>query len=325
MDPLYSFFQNDCPVCSTPVVSRSPTDLRVDQYEIICPRCGTYLVSEAAADLLLEKKVTNRQRANLSGWLSENQGANVISARVPSLLLLRSPSPIVRAEKLLHWLAGQETEVGAEIKVTYSTPELLARTWSWSEAEVRYLLLDLLVLEVGAIVATDPNLTAGRTKFKIAPKGWELLDALSRGSSTSKLGFIAMWFDPSMDGLRDEALIPAVQDAGYEAKIISQHDHVNLIDDEIVALLRQSKFVVADFTGNRGGVYFEAGFARGLERPVIWTCRQSELVRTDEQRLHFDVNHFNFLPWEPDALPDFRRRLENRILAVVGPGPDRLS
>ena len=42
----------------------------------------------------------------------------------------------------------------------------------------------------------------------------------------------------------------------------------NKIDDEIVAEIRRSKFIIADFShgsdGARGGVYFEAGFAHGL-------------------------------------------------------------
>ena len=38
--------------------------------------------------------------------------------------------------------------------------------------------------------------------------------------------------------------------------------------------IRKSKFLIADFTGQRGGVYYEAGFAYGLGLPVIWTCRK---------------------------------------------------
>ena len=87
------------------------------------------------------------------------------------------------------------------------------------------------------------------------------------------------------------------------------------IDNEIVALIRQSKFIVADYTGQRGGVYFESGFAQGLGLPVIWTCREDDM-----ENLHFDTSHFNFLPWEEDKLPEFEEKLKNRILAVIGKG-----
>ena len=131
-----------------------------------------------------------------------------------------------------------------------------------------------------------------------------------------------MWFDPRLDRLRDEALIPAIKDAGFEPIIVSKREHVNRIDDEIVSLIRQSRFVVADFTGNRGGVYFEAGFAHALKLPVVWTCERSRLIR---RKLHFDIEHFNFLPWDANDCPGFKTALQRRIEHVAGLGPNRSS
>ena len=73
-----------------------------------------------------------------------------------------------------------------------------------------------------------------------------------------------------------------VRAAGYDPLRIDRVEHVAKIDDEIVAQIRRSRFVLADFTGHRGGVYFEAGFALGLNLPVIWTCRQDAV-----DQLHF--------------------------------------
>jgi len=64
-------------------------------------------------------------------------------------------------------------------------------------------------------------------------------------------------------------------------------EHNEKIDDLIVAEIRKSGLVVADFTGDRGGVYFEAGYARGLGLPVIWPCRKDWL-----EKLHFDTEHY---------------------------------
>ncbi|MBI4800932.1 MAG: hypothetical protein HY796_00225 [Elusimicrobia bacterium] len=69
--------------------------------------------------------------------------------------------------------------------------------------------------------------------------------------------------------------------------------------------------MIADFTGQRGGVYFEAGFAEGLGRQVIRSCREDE-----KTELHFDVNHYNFIFW--NSLEDLREKLKNRIAATVG-------
>ncbi|MDA1051804.1 MAG: hypothetical protein O3C40_15165 [Planctomycetota bacterium] len=57
--------------------------------------------------------------------------------------------------------------------------------------------------------------------------------------------------------------------------------------------IRKARFLVADFTKHRNGVYFEAGYAIGLQIPVIWLCREDEMGR-----VHFDTEHFNHIVWK---------------------------
>jgi hypothetical protein len=95
---------------------------------------------------------------------------------------------------------------------------------------------------------------------------------------------------------------------------VDRVEHVGKIDDEIIAQIRRSRFLVADFTGHRAGVYFEAGFALGLNLPVIWSCSRDHIPE-----LHFDIRQFNCIDWsKPDELAD---RLQNRIESVIGAGP----
>ncbi len=149
----------------------------------------------------------------------------------------------------------------------------------------------------------------------ISPKGWVYIDSLRRGNPQSKIGFIAMWFDKSMNDVF-LALEKATAGAGYDPLRIDRKQHNNKIDDEIVAGIRRSKFLVADLTGHRGGVYFEAGFAMGLGLPVIWTCREDDLKGT-----HFDTRQYNFIVWTEDKLPELAKALQNRIEATIGRGP----
>jgi len=76
--------------------------------------------------------------------------------------------------------------------------------------------------------------------------------------------------------------------------------------------------VVADFThgntGARGGVYFEAGFAYGLEIPVIHTCHEDMI-----EEIHFDTRQYSHILWKD--VSSFRTELKNRILARFGSGP----
>ena len=124
-----------------------------------------------------------------------------------------------------------------------------------------------------------------------------------------------MWFDSQMTKAW-KAIERGIDDSGYQPLRIDQRQHNNKIDDEIVAAIRGSRFVVSDFTGHRGGVYFEAGFAMGLGIPVIWLCRKDEL-----DKAHFDTRQYNFILWEQANLADLTKALKNRIEATIGRGP----
>jgi hypothetical protein len=104
---------------------------------------------------------------------------------------------------------------------------------------------------------------------------------------------------------------PGIRAAGFQPL----RYYVGGISDEIMAEIRRSRFVVADYTGQRNGVYFEAGFALGLGITVIPTCRVDEV-----DNLGFDIKHLNTLPWNTPA--ELADNLNRRIRAVIGVGPN---
>jgi hypothetical protein len=156
----------------------------------------------------------------------------------------------------------------------------------------------------------------GSGYLRITPSGWSFLLDLQRSSTRGSSVFVAMWFNSIMDKVWDEAFLPGIADAGYRALRIDKHQHNNRIDDEIIVKLKECRFLVADFTARRGGVYFEAGFALGLGKPVIWTVRVEEL-----KKIHFDTRQYAFVTWKCDDLPKLRQDLQFRIEATIGKGP----
>ena len=86
---------------------------------------------------------------------------------------------------------------------------------------------------------------------------------------------------------------------------------------EIIARIKESRFVVADVTEHRNGVYFEGGFAMGMGLPVIWMCHEGDM-----KNAHFDTRQLNHIVWTDD-IPKLRKDLANRILATIGKGPIR--
>src|SRR5262249_50527133 len=140
----------------------------------------------------------------------------------------------------------------------------------------------------------------------MTPKGWERLEPPTGGGGIPGRCFIAMSFDPSLNDAYELGICRAVIDCGATPIRLDRVHHNEKICDKILAEIRLSQFVMADFTFHRGGVYFEAGFALALNRPVIWTCRIDEIKKT-----HFDTRQYNHIVWStPD---DLRTMLTDRI------------
>jgi nucleoside 2-deoxyribosyltransferase len=78
----------------------------------------------------------------------------------------------------------------------------------------------------------------------------------------------------------------------------------------IVAEIKRSGLLVADFTAHRQSVYYEAGFAHGYGIPVIWTCRADHI-----RAAHFDTRQYNHIVWDTPAT--LRARLTSRIEATM--------
>lgn len=126
--------------------------------------------------------------------------------------------------------------------------------------------------------------------------------------NTKKKAFIAIWFDNSMEKAREKIMV-AIRTCGYEPMIIDIKEHNNQIVPEIFKEIEDSEFVVADLTGHRGGVYYEAGYAMAKKKQVILSCK-------DGERTHFDVAQINTIYWkDEDELCD---RLVKRIKATIG-------
>lgn len=161
--------------------------------------------------------------------------------------------------------------------------------------------------------------------YVLTLEGMKRLEGQGYGRLSNQ-AFVAMWFDDEVRAAYDDGIEPAINDSGYRAVRIDRKDFINKIDDEIIAEIRRSRFLVCDFTcrlikkksqridNARGSVYYEAGFAHGLNVPVIFTCRNDLL-----KYVHFDVNHYPTITWKSPQ--DIRKPLRDRIAAVIGDGP----
>lgn len=155
--------------------------------------------------------------------------------------------------------------------------------------------------------------------LRISPLGWEHYDELRRGrANVNNPAFVAMWFggdhrEEEMLSLFDNAIRPACMACGWRAKRVDTDEHNEPIVDKLVTDITAAPFVIAELTSNNEGVYYEAGFAKGLGKIVIYCCPEQG------KEPHFDVRAINQVRWKDKV--DLRTKLEDRIRATMGDGP----
>lgn len=132
-----------------------------------------------------------------------------------------------------------------------------------------------------------------------------------------------MWFGgkeaadrEKMTRLFEDAIRPACRSCRWLAERVDSTEHNDSIIDRIVEMIRIAPFVIADLSDGNQGVYYEAGFARGLGRDVIYLVREGTPV-------HFDLSGVNQIRWQ--TVDDLRVKLENRILGTIGHGPHKFE
>ena len=293
-----------CPVCSSQAdVYKRKLDPK-DVYEGWCETCGGNLKITEAAVLEARKE---RCLHLIAAWLRRHPNEDSVQTlrRDDVTQIVRDSPKFSVLEKLnnaLIVIAEMTDFPGALSKYRYTTdwPRIYAQ--NVDEA----LFYQTQLFELGYIEArTSPKLTA---------KGFLRLAELEQSGRTSSAVFVAMWFSNSQDEVWTNAIEPAIREAGYHPIRIDKHPHVNRIDDEIIGQIKKARFMVADFTGQRAGVYFEAGLMLGLGRNVIWMCSKEQL-----REVHFDTRQYNFIDYE--TVSEAKKRLYDPILAIEEEGP----
>jgi hypothetical protein len=159
------------------------------------------------------------------------------------------------------------------------------------------------------------HLKRSGSHYQLTAKGWDFLMGPSAGGAIPGRCFVAMSFSEEHSPIYIEGIKPAVVEAGYRPvwmKDVLTNEDINY---RMIVEIRKAQFVIADFTGLKAGVYFEAGFALGLGRDVFWTTKADDLGK-----IHFDTNHYQHIVWT--TYNDLKLKLSEKVVALLGYGPD---
>ena len=279
---------------------------------------------ECEQSQLRKIETTDRIKARLATKLidliAEGQDRPLVDPKMVSDLF-KNPRRLpvaTRAIRLLKFLARPEFEIAYPINLAsyeHFSEGALGASESTKQTELDFLLEHL---KKKGLIEETTEFDGG---YFVTVDGYESIEAeISEQSSLNV--FVAMWFNKETNALWD-AIERTVEQSGYVPVRVDLQNFDGLIDDKIAANIRDSKFVIVDLThgadGQRGSVYYEEGFARGLGKQVIQTVRADHLEPKNTHRgIAFDLNHYPVLTWETESLEQFKESLLHRIEGRFG-------
>jgi len=295
-----------CPICLTNAELIKADDFgRHKGYK--CLVCGPYFITSTAEALASNIADIPRLSAWIRNYKENNLNPPEINSDLLENVLKNFPvrTPLEKQFLLMRAIERRTSYPGAEGSLSPNYDYHIA--WANNPDEIKYLLNSL---EERGFIKQQKAIEGLVQSAVILTAGWEYLDKHISSPAFMNQAFVAMSFDKALDPVL-EGIKFAVKRAGYNAHRVDKEPHIARIDAKIIADIKDSLFMVADVTQQKQGVYFEAGFAIGLNKPVIWCVNKKHL-----KKVHFDTRQFNHIVWETPE--DLQEKLYNVISAVIG-------
>ena len=283
-----------CPICQGPDGSwpRYPKLFE-------CVTCGRYSIDESLGPHLKATDdprwdLTPVQRAVLAHqkYQWDQSPTSISDAGYPYLFKVDDdrlawirdhgalPSRAEQATNLIRFVGGEISHSGANLEELPKNIHTIIGTVSLESAcELAAELREQGLFRSGLRDAPDspnPQSTLNLKQINLSLDGWERYEAEQRGRFAGNYGFMALQFDN--DELKEfvrDVVKPTVKEA---TDVVDLRDvsKAGLIDNLIVTQIRDARFVIADLTDDNRGAYWEAGYAEGLGKPVIYICKKEK-------------------------------------------------
>jgi len=305
-----------CPVCKLAENSIEKKRTPSRGFFIKCPRCKNFIITWEA---LFATGGDQGPLPKLSAWIrnfnEKGTGIPEIYQESPEKIpgaSLPDYSPREKQIILLQNIERKTRYPGKPVQIVpkYDIP------LAWAEAKDEFLYYITSLIERGFLRRTDDvdKVLDDLTFFvAITANGWDYLEKQERHIQERTQAFVAMSFSGDLKPIWEGPIYNAIKKAGYKPYRVDAEAHSDRIDAKIISEIKNSRFVIADVTEQKRGVYFEAGFALGLGLTVIWCVREGDL-----ENVHFDTRQYNHIVWED--LDDLENKLFDFIGAIIGKG-----
>lgn len=296
-----------CPICKTSAEGEPSKDGSWCK----CPNCGSYEISRTAYGCC--ERLNEKARTVLSHAIWMHQGEDkpfrIDSAHLDEAEKGSLPGPAEQLDLYILFIGDSQGD----------SP---GKTVSCEDANLRAKIGAILTDDVTFInkEAADKGLLESMATLKtsggwLTLDGWEHYRKLKRGRTQSRTAFVALPFkNAEVVRMVDEVFRPAVKETGFDLKRLDDAPPAGLIDNRLRVEIRMCRFLIADLTDANNGAYWEAGYAEGLEKPVIYTCSKAYF---EKNKTHFDTNHQHTLLWDVEEPQKAAEALTATIRATL--------
>ena len=242
-----------------------------------------------------------------------NKGAELYTNTVDEILKRPLPSPREQADLFVRWLAESIEGPGETVWVEPSTHSGIIG----AKSPEGFALVLRHLFDVGLVTGnlSEALGAPGRAHVTLSFEGWDYYEQLRHGGATYRKAFMAMKFgDEVLDHVLDSVFKPCVKQTGFELFRLDDVPRAGLIDDRLRVEIQAADFLIADLTHDNLGAYWEAGYAEGLGKPVIYTCEKEKF---EKDKTHFDTNHHLTITWDKNSLEEAGENLKATIRATL--------
>jgi hypothetical protein len=124
--------------------------------------------------------------------------------------------------------------------------------------------------------------------------------------------FVMQPFDGGpFDKRFDDVLGPAITEAGLEPYRVDRDPGTVIPIEDIEKGIRDSRLCLAEITTDNPNVWFELGYAIGVQKDVILVCCADR-----KSRFPFDIQHRRIIEYASDSPQDFQKLREQVVQAI---------
>lgn len=301
--------ENLCPICVSKL-EKSPAETG---YFVQCPVCGDYTTHRDTLSALPHDKVFPKVKHLVSGYYRYCKEYVVAAVefhwptnkdKILQQSIVPDDKDINRKlEFILKYVDAKCESIGQTVIMR---PSLDFSIGFCHNAEEFFLLTDHL--RDAQLISFQINVMRNALSQVLVPSYFPVNMTVLGKSRFAESGlnsnqiFVAMEFNEEMLGIFQNIRQEIKAATQYTLVLVSDFKHNGSIDNKIIGEINRSTALIADFSSNNRGAYYEAGYAHGKGKEVIFICKDAPDPKSNDQKrlidgVHFDTRQRNHILW----------------------------